>query len=43
MPCLVHGDEHGGFTHQANRELCITDKVARQMIRHGMIATINNA
>jgi hypothetical protein len=39
---LVRGDDHGGLTpYQVACELGVTDKVARQLIRHGKIATIS--
>jgi hypothetical protein len=39
---LVRGDDHGGLTpYQVACELGVTDKVARQLIRHGKIATVS--
>jgi TniQ len=39
---LVRRDDHGGLTpYQTACELGVTDKVARQLIRHGMIVTVD--
>jgi hypothetical protein len=39
---LVRGDDHGGLTpYQVACELGVTDKVSRQLIRHGKITTVD--
>jgi hypothetical protein len=39
---LVRGDDHGGLTpYQVACEIGVTDKVARQLIRHGKITTVS--
>jgi hypothetical protein len=38
---LVRGDDHGGLTpYQVSCQIGVTDKVARQLIRHGRLATV---